>query len=68
LALCDDGVGLHQSFDQPGLLKLTEVYAFVEYILNLNGIIGNDQVVDGKTLPKVKMHNREGFVSDADPM
>ncbi len=54
-------------FDQPGLLKPTEVYAVVAYILNLNGIIGNDQVVDAKTLPKVKMPNRVGFVSDPRP-
>jgi hypothetical protein len=54
-------------FDQPGLLKPAEVYAVVAYILNLNGIIGNDQVMDARTLPKVKMPNREGFVSAPRP-
>ena len=54
-------------FDQPGLLKPDEVYAVVAYVLNLNGIIGNDQVMDAKSLPKVKMPNRDGFISDPRP-
>jgi cytochrome c len=54
-------------FDQPGLLKPNEVYAVVAYILNLNGIIGNDMVMDAKSLPKVKMPNRDGFISDPRP-
>jgi hypothetical protein len=54
-------------FDQPGLLKSPEVYALVAYILNLNGIIGNDQVMNAKSLPKVKMPNRNGFVADPRP-
>jgi cytochrome c len=54
-------------FDQPGLLKPSEVYTVVAYILNLNGIIGNDQVMDAKSLPKVKMPNRDGFVADPRP-
>ena len=32
-----------------------------------NGIIGNDQVMDAKSLPKVKMPNRDGFVADPRP-
>jgi mono/diheme cytochrome c family protein len=54
-------------FDQPGLLKPDEVYAVVAYVLNLNGIIGNDQVMDAKSLPKVKMPNRDGFIPDPRP-
>jgi S-disulfanyl-L-cysteine oxidoreductase SoxD len=54
-------------FDQPGLLKADEVYAVVAYMLNLNGIIGNEQVMDAKSLPKVKMPNRDGFISDPRP-
>jgi cytochrome c len=54
-------------FDQPGLLKPPEVYAVVAYILNLNGIIGNSEVMDAKSLPKVKMPNRGGFVEDPRP-
>jgi cytochrome c len=57
-----DYVNRAMPFDQPGLLKPDEVYAVVAYMLNLNGIIGNDQVMDAKSLPKVKMPNRDGFV------
>ena len=54
-------------FDKPGLLKPPEVYAVVAYILNLNDIIGNDQVMDARSLPKVRMPNRDGFVADPRP-
>ncbi len=32
-----------------------------------NGIIDEKQVIDAKTLPKVKMPNRDGFVADPRP-
>jgi cytochrome c len=54
-------------FDRPGLLKPPEVYAAVAYVLNLNGIIEADRVMDATSLPKVKMPNREGFVADPRP-
>jgi len=54
-------------FDRPGSLKPAEVYSVVAYILNLNGIIGDSQVMDAKSLPKVKMPNRDGFVADPRP-
>jgi len=62
-----DYINRAMPFDQPGLLKPKEVYAVVAYILNLNSIIGNDQVMDAKSLPKVKMPNRDGFVADPRP-
>jgi cytochrome c len=62
-----DYINRAMPFDQPGLLKPPEVYAVVAYILNLNGIIGNEQVMDAQSLPKVKMPNREGFVPDPRP-
>jgi mono/diheme cytochrome c family protein len=62
-----DYINRAMPFDQPGLLKPPEVYAVVAYILNLNGIIANDQVMDAKSLPKVKMPNRDGFVADRRP-
>jgi hypothetical protein len=33
------------------------------YILALNKIIGENDVIDAETLPKVKMPNRDGFIS-----
>ncbi len=48
-------------WDRPKSLTDDEVYAVAAYILNLNGIIGTDEVLDAQSLPKVKMPNREGF-------
>src|SRR5262245_31768539 len=62
-----DYVNRAMPFDRPGLLEPPEVYAAVAYVLNLNGIIAEDQVMDATSLPKVKMPNRDGFVPDARP-
>jgi S-disulfanyl-L-cysteine oxidoreductase SoxD len=62
-----DYVNRAMPFDRPGLLQAAEVYAAVAYVLNLNGIIGSDRVMDATTLPQVKMPNRDGFVPDARP-
>jgi S-disulfanyl-L-cysteine oxidoreductase SoxD len=62
-----DYINRAMPFDQPGLLKPAEVYAVTAYILNLNGIIGADEVMDAKSLPKVKMPNKDGFVPDPRP-
>jgi S-disulfanyl-L-cysteine oxidoreductase SoxD len=47
----------------PQSLSNDEVYAVTAYLLNLNGIIAAGDVMDAKTLPAVKMPNREGFKS-----
>jgi len=54
-------------FDQAGSLTHKEVYAVVAYILHLNGIVGEREVMDAKTLPKIKMPNRDGFIPDPRP-
>jgi mono/diheme cytochrome c family protein len=56
-----------QPFDEPGSLTHEQVYAVTAYLLHLNGIIGQDEVIDARTLPAVKMPNRDGFVPDARP-
>ena len=38
-----------------------EIYAVVAYILQLNGIIGENDTIDAQTLPRVRMPNRDGF-------
>ena len=50
-----------------GMLTHPEVYAAVAYILYLNDIVGENEVLNAKTLPKVRMPNRDGFVSDPRP-
>ena len=46
----------------PKTLTDNEVYALTAYILALNKIIGENDVMDAKTLPAVKMPNRDGFI------
>jgi mono/diheme cytochrome c family protein len=43
-------------------LSNDEVYAVVAYILQLNGVIGDNHTMDARTLPAVRMPNRDGFV------
>ena len=47
---------------QGGTLAPNEVYALTAFILAKNNIIEGDDVLNAKTLPKVKMPNRNGFV------
>jgi S-disulfanyl-L-cysteine oxidoreductase SoxD len=50
-------------YSAPRTLTSDEVYAVSAYILFLNGIIDPETRMDAKTLPQVKMPNRDGFVS-----
>jgi S-disulfanyl-L-cysteine oxidoreductase SoxD len=50
-------------FSAPKSLTADQVYAVSAYLLYLNGIVGEDAVMDAKTLPQVKMPNRSGFIS-----
>ncbi len=49
-------------YPQSKSLSNDEVYAVAAYILNLNGVIGENDTLDAKTLPQVKMPNRDGFI------
>lgn len=51
----------------PRSLTSDEVYAVVAWLLHQNGIVPKDAVMDVKTLPSVRMPNREGFVADPRP-
>jgi S-disulfanyl-L-cysteine oxidoreductase SoxD len=46
----------------PQSLTNDEVYAVTAYILSIDGIVPQDAVLDAKSLPQVKMPNRDGFV------
>src|SRR5438093_4387493 len=59
-----DYINRAMPFDKPGLLKPSEVYAVAAYILNINGIISDTDIMDAKSLPKVRMPNRDGFVPE----
>ena len=56
-----------QPFNNPGSLTPDQVYAVTAYLLHRNGIIGEQDVMDATTLPRVQMPNRDGFVPDPRP-
>ena len=56
-----DYVNRAMPFDRPGALTPSDVYGTVAYLLQLNGIVAEDQVMDATSLPKVRMPNRNGF-------
>jgi cytochrome c len=49
--------------DRPFSLSADEVYALSAYILSQDDIISSDLDLTEKNLPKLKMPNRDGFVS-----
>jgi len=62
-----DYINRAMPFDHPSTLTADEVYATTAYVLFLNGLVGERDVIDEKTLPQVKMPNRNGFTSDPRP-
>ena len=50
----------------PQSLSNDDVYAVVAYLLSVDGIVPANARLDAKTLPLVKMPNRDGFESWAD--
>ncbi len=46
----------------PGSMVDDEVYAVTAYLLFLNGIIGEQDILDAQSLPKIHMPNRDGFI------
>ena len=57
-----DYINRGMPFGKEGSLKPDEVYAITAFILSKNGVIPEDQVVDAKNLPQIKMPNRDGYV------
>ena len=54
-------------YETPRTLKPDEVYAVTALLLHWNGIITETFELNEKTLPHVKMPNRDGFIPDARP-
>jgi S-disulfanyl-L-cysteine oxidoreductase SoxD len=48
---------------KPGSLTPDEVYAVTAYVLYLNDVITEADVLDATTLPKVRMPNRDSFLA-----
>jgi cytochrome c len=51
----------------PGSLSDDQVYALCAYILSEAKIIPSDSTLDAKSLPQVRMPNRDGFIPDRRP-
>jgi cytochrome c len=49
-------------FQSPQSLGNDEVYALTAYLLALNGIIDEDEEMNARTLARVRMPNRDGFI------
>ncbi|HEY0424676.1 MAG TPA: cytochrome c [Rhodopila sp.] len=47
----------------PKSLTDDQVYAVCAYILQVNGIIGANETMDARSLPAVRMPNRDGFIT-----
>lgn len=54
-------------FTAPQTLTPEEVYSVTAYILHVNGILDENATLDAKSLPEVKMPNRDGFFEDDRP-
>ena len=50
-------------FPESKSLSSDELYAVVAYVLNLNGVVPDDAVMNAETLPRVRMPNRDGFIT-----
>jgi len=57
-----DYINRGMPFGKEGSLKPDEVYALTAYLLYKNGVIPEDQVLNAKNLPQIKMPNRDGYV------
>jgi cytochrome c551/c552 len=58
-----DYINRAMPFAAPKTLSSDEVYALTAYVLNLNDILPADAVLDQKSLPLVKMPNRDGMTT-----
>lgn len=47
---------------QGGSLSANEVYALTAFVLFRNNVVQESQILDAKSLPKVQMPNRNGFI------
>jgi S-disulfanyl-L-cysteine oxidoreductase SoxD len=54
-------------YQNPVSMKADDVYAVTAYLLYENGIVDERTVLNRDSLPRIKMPNRDGFVSDPRP-
>jgi len=54
-------------YDQPRTLSNDEVYSVAAFLLSLDGVVKENDELNAKTLPQVRMPNRDGFIPDPRP-
>ena len=54
-------------YQRSGTLTAEETYSLTAFILYMNGIVDEKTRLDEKTLPQIRMPNRDGFVPDPRP-
>jgi cytochrome c len=59
-----DYINRAMPFGRAGTLSPDEVYAVTAYVLYLNGIVGEGDVLSQTTLADVRMPNRDGFIRE----
>ena len=62
-----DYINRAMPYEKPRSLTPDEVYSLTALLLHWNGIITDTHELNEKTLPQVKMPNRDGFIPDARP-
>jgi mono/diheme cytochrome c family protein len=62
-----DFINRAMPYNAPQSLTPDEVYSVTAYLLYLNGVVAADTVLDARSLPKVRMPNRDGFIGDTRP-
>lgn len=58
-----DYINRAMPLNREGTLTADEVYSLTAYLLYINGVIPEDEVLDAKTLPKVKMPIGSNYAS-----
>ncbi len=57
-----DYINRAMPFGNAQSLTPDQIYGVIAYILSMNDIIDSDTVINAKTLPKIDMPNRDGFI------
>ena len=58
-----DYINRAMPLNREGTLTADEVYALTAFLLNINGVIAEDEVLDAQSLPKVKMPIGDDYAS-----
>jgi cytochrome c len=57
-----DYIARAMPYNQEKSLSVNEIYSVTAFVLNLNGILGDDDELDQTSLPEIRMPNRSGFI------